>query len=123
MSDVNNIAISGRLTADPTGYSNDSVARLNIASNRSYRRNGSDAYEEETVFVEVSTFSGLATKCLAKLKKASYVTVQGRLELNKWKAEDGSNRSQLRVIATEVASEDFFVKAEPEAPKPRARRK
>ncbi len=123
MSDINTVVLGGRLTADPVGYSGDTVARMSVASNRSFKPAGSDEWVEQTVFAEVSAFSGLAKKALTKLSKGSIVTVQGRLELNQWTTDDGTKRSQLRVIATEISSEDFFTKAAPpEEPKKPARR-
>lgn len=116
MSDVNSVTISGRLTDAPKSYSGDAVARFSLASNRSYRKQGEDSYVEEVCFVEVSCFSGLAVKVLRKLDRGSYCVVQGRLELNRWEAEDGTNRQQLRVIATEIASEAFFMKTEDSEP-------
>jgi single-strand DNA-binding protein len=125
MSDVNSLTISGRLTEDPKSFSDGTVCRIKIANNRSYLKNGATDYTEETVFIEASLFSGLAKKALAKLTKGSYVAAQGRIELNRWTAEDGTNRSQIRMVCTELASERFFLKPEPEAdePKPRAPKK
>jgi single-strand DNA-binding protein len=111
MSDINVTTISGRLTKDPELRGSErNVCALSVASNRSFRK-GSDAeWQEETTYVDVTAFNGTANRCAAKLKKGSFVTVSGRLELNKWEAADGSNRQQLRIVVQNIVAPDFFVK-------------
>jgi single-stranded DNA-binding protein len=72
---------------------------------------------EEVTYVTVSMFNGLAKRVLSKLTKGSFVAVAGRLELNVWE-QDGEKRQQLRVVALEVTSPDFFKKADEPQPLP-----
>jgi single-strand DNA-binding protein len=119
VSDVNTVAITGRLTRDPEVISDGKGTRFGIASNRSYRRAGEEEWQEETTFVTVTAWSGLGKRVASKLRKGSFVTVSGRLELNTWD-QDGERRSQLRVVALEVTSPDFFKKADESEPLPEA---
>ena len=120
MNDINTITISGNLVADPQGFADGTVARFSLASNRSYRKNGETEWTEEATFVDVSCFNGIAKQALAKLRKDDKhkITVTGRLELNKWQAEDDSNRQQLRIVATGLVSESLFKRSDEQPPSP-----
>jgi single-stranded DNA-binding protein len=48
--------------------------------------------------VTVTAWSGLGKRVALKLRKGSFVTVSGRLELNSW-GQEGQRRSQLRIVA------------------------
>lgn len=106
MSDINTSCVSGRLTKDPEFFGNPDapVARLSIASNRSYQRDGK--WEDETLYVEISVFGNHAQSC-KRLVKGNGVTVSGRLQLNRWKAQDGSNRERIRLVANAIDSPHF----------------
>jgi single-strand DNA-binding protein len=108
VSDLNQIVISGRLTRDPEARGGGNVAAFSLASNRQYQQNGE--WKEEVVYVDVTAFSHLAGRVIERLLKGATVTVAGRLELNRWQTEDGSNRSQLRVIASNIQSPSFAKK-------------
>lgn len=100
VSHINLIVIEGRLTKDPEARGGGKVASFSLASNRWFYKD--DERVEETVFVDVTAFGFEAKSVLSKLSKGSRVTVQGRLELNRWEAEDGSKRQQLRIVANSV---------------------
>lgn len=101
-SDTNVTIISGRLTKDPEPRGGGKVAAFSIASNRYFRKN--DETIEEVVYLDCTAFGYEAEAVLSKLLKGAPVLVEGRLELNRWQAEDGSNRQQLRMIANRVTS-------------------
>jgi single-strand DNA-binding protein len=108
MDDLNGITISGNLTRNPESRGEGTVAGLRIGSNRSFRRNGSEEWEQAATFVSVTCFKGVAKMALAKLQKGDKVVVQGRLEQNDWKAKDGSDRSELRIVANGIQAEGFY---------------
>jgi single-strand DNA-binding protein len=116
MSDINQLVISGRLTRDPEARGGGKVAAFSMASNRQFQQNGE--WQEEVVFVDVTAFAHLATRVIERLLKGATVTVSGRLELNRWQAQDGSNRSQLRVIASNIQSASFAGKGNGASPAP-----
>lgn len=118
MAKINTSTVSGRLVRDPIMRGNGSAAALTVASNRSYRKQNSEDWIEEVVYVDATAFSGLAKRC-QKLSKGDFVVVTGRLELNRYEANDGTKREQLRLIAQEIDSPRLYEKGsrrtEPEA--------
>lgn len=71
MSDMNQVALSGRLTRDPIvrGEGDRLAVTLSIASNRQWP-DGAGGFNEEVCFIDVSTFSFVAQRCAGRLKKA-----------------------------------------------------
>lgn len=99
MTDINCIVISGRLVADPTMRATakgTKVAAFRIASDRFF------ADKKEVVFIDVSTFSRTAENIEKYLHKGDPVLVRGKIELNEWKAKDGSARKTYRILGDEV---------------------
>ena len=114
-SDTNVVIVSGRLTRDPEARGGGKVAAFSIASNRYFRRDDDAETTEEVVFIDCTAFGFEAESVLSKLMKGAPVLIEGRLELNRWMGEDGSNRSQLRVIANRVTSPAMRNKASDQA--------
>jgi single-strand DNA-binding protein len=95
---MNDVSLIGRLTRDPelrTARNGTDVATLRLAVDRRRRDDGA-------VFVDVTCFEGQARACADHLAKGRQVAISGRLELDQWKADDGTNRSRLYVIAQSV---------------------
>jgi single-strand DNA-binding protein len=95
---MNDVSLIGRLTRDPelrTTRNGTDVATLRLAVDRRRRDDGA-------VFVDVTCFEGQARACADHLAKGRQVAISGRLELDQWKADDGTNRSRLYVIAQSV---------------------
>jgi single-strand DNA-binding protein len=116
MSNVNTVAVSGNLVADPelkTLPSGTTVAELRMATNRS--RKTDDGYVDEASFFSISAFGKFAELIGRKLRKADSVTVTGRLEEQRWE-KDGQKRSKVVIIANEIDSPGFFKKDEDVAP-------
>jgi single-strand DNA-binding protein len=92
---MNEVSLIGRLTRDPelrTTRNGTDVATLRLAVHRRRRDDGA-------VFVDITCFEGQARACADHLAKGRQVAISGRLELDQWKADDGTNRSRLYVIA------------------------
>jgi single-strand DNA-binding protein len=100
--DLNIVAITGRLTADPelhsTGNGTD-VTTLRIAVGRMKRqgeqRPGAD-------FVDVVVWGEQAKHAGRYLAKGRRVAIKGRLQQRTWTTPDGANRSRLQVVADQV---------------------
>jgi single-strand DNA-binding protein len=95
---MNDVSLIGRLTRDPelrTARNGTDVATLRLAVDRRRRDDGA-------VFVDITCFEGQARACADHLAKGRQVAISGRLELDQWKADDGTNRSRLYVIAQSV---------------------
>ena len=124
---MNSINIIGRLTQDPSTRSagETQITDLRVAIQR---RKAADGSDRGAVYIDVTAFNGLAKICGEYLKKGRQVAVQGRLELDEWKAEDGSPRRRHKVIAEQVEfldspkreseKPDSDVEPKPEATKP-----
>ena len=109
MSDLNTLAISGRLTRDPelrSLPSGTSVAEFGLAVNRS--RKVEDEWVEEVSFFECSLFGGRGETAARKLSKGSRVVVGGALEQQRWENAEGENRSKVVVIVRHIEGEDFY---------------
>lgn len=104
MTGFNRVVLVGNLTRDPELRqipSGTSVADLGLATNERYRnRDGETA--ETTCFVDVVAWGKQAESCNQYLSKGAPVLVEGRLQLDQWKTNEGQNRSKLRVKADRV---------------------
>ena len=105
--EFNKVFLAGNLTRDPelrmAGSS--AVVTLGIASNRTFRRSGSQESEKETTFVDVDVWGRQAETCNQYLTKGSGVLIEGRLKLDQWQDKEGNNRNKLKVVADRV---NFF---------------
>ena len=98
---MNSITLTGRLTQDPQKRSAGEIETCDMRL-AVQRRRGRDGDDRGAVFVDITSFQGLAGICGQYLSKGSRVGVQGRLELDEWEAEDGSPRRRHKVIADQV---------------------
>ena len=104
----NVLTIQGGLVADPEMV-NDKVVRMRIACDYS----GSDktnpdnksGYFDVTYFINESPNSKFVTGQLSagNLKKGSQIMLVGSLSQDRWKQEDGSNRSAVKIIAESIS--------------------
>jgi len=97
----NKVIMVGRLTRDielkyiPSGAA---IAKGSIASNHTYKTQSGEK-KEEVCFLDFDVFGKSAEILNQYVRKGSQVLLEGRLVLNRWTAQDGSNRSNhtLRV--------------------------
>ena len=97
---MNSVNLIGRLTSDPelANRSGTDVGRLRLAIQRPKR----DGEDQGADYVDVTVFNRQAQVCAEYLGKGRRVAVNGRLQHSEWKAEDGSKRQKLEVIANQV---------------------
>jgi single-strand DNA-binding protein len=104
--EINRVFIAGNLTRDPELRmiaGGTAVCDLGLASNRRYRKQGSEQMQEETCFVTVTVWGRQAENCNQYLSKGKKVVVEGRLKFDQWAdKESGKNRSKLTVVADRV---------------------
>jgi len=101
---INKVMISGYLTDDPRANvleNGTHVASFGIASNQRYLGRDKE-WHDKTCFVTVVAWRQTAERVAAKLHKGSPVMVEGELQLTKWVAQDGSNRSRIEILARKV---------------------
>jgi len=99
-SSLNKVFLMGNLTRDvELRYtpSNTAVADIGVAVNER-RKDAAGATVEDTTFVEVTLWERTAEVAAEYLKKGAPILIEGRLKLDTWQAEDGSNRSKLKVV-------------------------
>jgi single-strand DNA-binding protein len=118
MSNVNTVVISGNLTRDPEWKEISetfSLANLGVAVNRQ-KKQADGSYEDEVSFFDVTVLGGYSKLVSKKLRKADSVTIQGRLEQQRWE-QDGQNRSKVVLIVDgfdggKIDSDGFFRSAD-----------
>ncbi|MDX9867935.1 MAG: single-stranded DNA-binding protein [Kiritimatiellia bacterium] len=104
MASFNKVILMGNLTRDPelrqtpTGAK---VAELRLAVSETWR-DKSGQPKEVTCFVDVVVWEKLAELCQQYLAKGRPVLVEGRLQMDEWKNQQGETRSKLRVRADTV---------------------
>ena len=103
MTDLNHVALIGRLTRDAQlkGTVNGlSVCSFSLAVNRSVKRG--DGWENEASFFDVTLFGKQAESLHGRLLKGNQVAVDGELRQERWTDHDGQNRTKIVVIANRV---------------------
>lgn len=101
-SDLNSVALVGRLTRDAElSYlqSGTAVAAMSVAVNRS-RRDG-EQWISEVNYFDVSYFGKPAESLKQYLTKGKQIAVQGSLKQDRWE-KDGQKFSKIRIIANSV---------------------
>jgi single-strand DNA-binding protein len=105
MASFNKVILMGNLTRDPelkTAPSGSKVADLGLAVSESWRDKTTGENREVVCFVDVAVWNRLAELCQQYLKKGSPILVEGRLQMDEWKNQQGEKRSKLRVRADTV---------------------
>ena len=97
----NKVILVGNLTRDvelrylPSGAA---LARLNLATNRRYKKqDGTQA--EEVCFIDVNLFGRTDEVANQYLKKGSQVLIEGRLVLESWTDNTGAKRTKHSITA------------------------
>ena len=104
---MNKVFLVGRLTREPelrTTQSGISVATFTVAITRRMNRDESD-------FINIVTWRGLADNCAKYLVKGQQVSVVGELRTRSYDAKDGSGKRYV----TEVQADDVEFLAKPGA--------
>lgn len=102
----NRVQLIGRLGADPdvkTFDSNKKVARLNIATNESYK-NDKNEWVEQTQWHNVVLWGKLAVKAEENLFKGMEVMIEGKLVHRQYTDKEGVKRN-----ITEVEGNDLIL--------------
>ena len=104
MASFNKVILMGNLTRDPELRQTPSgakVAELRLAVSETWR-DKSGQPKEVTCFVDVVVWEKLAELCQQYLAKGRSVLVEGRLQMDEWKNQQGEARSKLRVRADTI---------------------
>ena len=102
---VNKVILLGNLGADPeTRYtaSGSAVTNIRLATTDSWRDRQSGEQQERTEWHRVVLFSRLAEIASEYLRKGSQCYIEGRLQTRKWQGQDGQDRYNTEIVATEM---------------------
>lgn len=97
----NSTQLGGRLSRDievrylPSGMA---VAQFSLAINRTWKDKQTGEKREEVSFIDCDAFGKTGELLAQYLGKGDPVFVYGRLKQDTWQAQDGSNRSKLKVV-------------------------
>ncbi len=103
MPSANTVILLGNLTRQPETKFLDQTPKctFGLAMNRKWKgKDGSD--RDETCFVECVAWARTAEVVQKYVSKGDPLYIEGRLTLDQWKAQDGSNRSKLYVTVNNV---------------------
>ena len=95
---LNKITCQGRLCAAPElkhTESGKAVTNFTLACDRDHNR-------DETDFIDVVAWNGTAEFVSKYFRKGSMCIVSGRLQMRKYEAKDGTNRTAYEIVADSV---------------------
>jgi single-strand DNA-binding protein len=104
---LNRIVLIGRLTKDPESQytpSGVALAKFSIAVDR-FTKNP-ETGEKETDFIDIVAWRRTAEFVSQYLTKGRLVSVEGRLQIRSWVAQDGTKRRAAEVVADNVQGLD-----------------
>ncbi len=113
---LNQVALMGRLTADPElrhTPSNVSVTTFTLAVNRSYVKQGA---ERQTDFIDIVAWRSTADFICKYFKKGQMMAVEGCIQTRTYTDKDGKNRKAFEILANNVyftESKNFGGSSEP----------
>ena len=99
--DINKVILIGRVTNDiqlkqiNTGTS---VANFGLAVGGKPAKDGKDSVS----FFDIIVWGKIAENCKQYLAKGSKLALEGHLEQNRYIAQDGTNRSLIKIVAERV---------------------
>ena len=104
MAGLNKVMLIGNLGADPElrfTQNGTAVANFRIACSRSFT-NRDGQRTEQTEWVTIVAWRGLAENVGQYLSKGRSVYVEGRLQTRQWEDRDGNNRYTTEVVANDI---------------------
>lgn len=124
MPSMNNCEIIGHVGSEPEMRftpSGKPVASFSVAVNNTFTTAAGEK-KEQTEWFAITVWGKLAETCNQWLSKGKLVFVAGRVNLERWEAQDGGMRSKLALTAGKVlflsGKSDSDSKPEPEENEP-----
>jgi single-strand DNA-binding protein len=102
--DINRVTLVGRLTRDPELRhlpSGTPVLQLGLANN-GRQKDESGNWTDKPNFFDVKVFGNQAEMLAQHLAKGRRVGIDGRLDWSSWEAQDGTKRSKVEIVASQV---------------------
>lgn len=106
MTDINNVTLLGRVTQE-TGerdfqYLNTGTCKLTIHIANNESRKQGDNWIDEASFFDVVVWGKAAENLKQKIFKGVQVVVSGRLKQDRWKDQNGNNKSRIYINSESV---------------------
>lgn len=95
---LNRVILIGRLTRDPElkyTPNGTAVCTFTLAIDRKFNK-------EETDFIDIVVWRGLAETCASYLGKGRLAAVEGRLQVRTYENQEGQKRKVTEVVADDV---------------------
>jgi single-strand DNA-binding protein len=105
------VSITGTVVADPElrfGATGTAVGKFRLAVNERVFRDGSWVDSDRHLFIGVTCFKQLAENVAESFVKGDKVVALGTLQTDEWETEAGDKRSQIVLIANDVAGSVMF---------------
>lgn len=104
MASFNLVVVMGNLGADPEirQAGDAQVANFRIACSERWKDKNTGELRENTEWVTIVAWRGLASIAQNYLHKGSPVLVEGKLKTRKWQGSDGSDRYATEVVADKI---------------------
>jgi len=104
MPSLNMVVISGNLTDDPRQNILENgvhVTNFRVASNQ-FDKGRDNEFHKKTCYVDVVCWRKTAEIAAERLRKGSPVMLEGELQTRSWKAQDGTTRNVLEILARRI---------------------
>lgn len=103
MKELNNVQLTGNLTADPELShipSGTAVVKFTIANNRDYK--AGEVINKKTNFIRCTAWAGAAENIEKYFKKGQKITIIGELDQQTWEdKKTGENRSMVGITVNQ----------------------
>jgi single-strand DNA-binding protein len=116
---MNVIAIDGNLTRDPeikNVTNGATVMSFSVANNDIRKKGENGEWENIPCFIDCEFWPKNVSFWSKKLYKGAPVALHGRLKQDRWQAEDGTNRSKIKIVvqgfASPILKNDYSVASE-----------
>lgn len=103
MSDINQLAVTGRVGADvELRYTPGGTAVLNIRFAVGGRKKVGDSWTDTVTWLQTTAFGKRAEALANILHKGSRIGVQGRLEVREYEDKNGTRQRSVEVFADDI---------------------
>jgi len=106
MTDINNVTLLGRVTQEigerDFQYLNTGTCKLTIHIANNESRKQGDNWIDEASFFDVVVWGKAAENLKQKIFKGVQVVVSGRLKQDRWKDQNGNNKSRIYINSDSV---------------------
>jgi single-strand DNA-binding protein len=109
--DLNRAEIIGNITSDlAPKYTGNGAAVLSfgVATNRRYKQQNSDEWQEEVTYHNVVVWGNQAESLAQRAKKGTRIYISGRLQTRSWEDNDGKKNYKTEITAENLILLDRY---------------